>query len=585
MPVMDLWILKTGGSYLFQHIGYVDTAPGSYEWNIPPNIPTSTYWLIALIPGTYSGRAWFPKVSGKSAGSVGFTITKIVCKQHSDCPITGQYCDTTGACTNCQDCLLYRDGIDGTCPSSSACGNQGTPFTVGEARPIGTEASASIAIQAPLSLTCAGAALVTNNNTKISFAADSLTGFPRRMTSGLMGKLSNLADAIVPAFGQNYALRVNAAFLLAPTPIDPTNASLHYEGRAASLSLSHPTATITQSQLATLALMATQNGFSYVSFPDPNFVRVSTTPGSCKVALDLVILLDASGSIDDPTYGGVANTFSGKILPFIKQLVSSFVIGPNDTRIAVVTFSSEVVINFYLNTFNNVKDMTASIDSIYYLSGGTQTSKGVDAVANYVFTEAKGMRPLSSGVSRVMMVITDGQANDGYQPKAAATALRNNLNVNVFSIGVGAGINVPELVDMASSPSATHVYTLKSFAIINQLIGQMSTVTCGEPAILTPGDTSTVSISGCEIKYFKPQCGVFTSSLVIEVTDVQGSTNVYLSSSAKNPSPFANDQWLAANVSRKVFAITRTSTNIVPVYIAVQGVGSVNSFTLNVWSG
>ncbi len=50
-----------------------------------------------------------------------------------------------------------------------------------------------------------------------------------------------------------------------------------------------------------------------------------------------------------------------------------------------------------------------NISNVPYLTGGTQTSVGLNTVESSVFNEANGMRPLSQGIPRVLVVITDGQ--------------------------------------------------------------------------------------------------------------------------------------------------------------------------------
>ncbi len=72
------------------------------------------------------------------------------------------------------------------------------------------------------------------------------------------------------------------------------------------------------------------------------------------------------------------------------------------------------------------------------------------------------MRPLSAGIPRVMIIITDGQANFGFDPQIEATLLRESLNVNIFAVGVGCDLGMDELKFVATDPDSTHVYPLKS---------------------------------------------------------------------------------------------------------------------------
>jgi hypothetical protein len=143
------------------------------------------------------------------------------------------------------------------------------------------------------------------------------------------------------------------------------------------------------------------------------------------------------------------------------------------------------------------------------------------------------------------------------------------------------------LEEMASLPYSTYVTTLKSFAIINQLINQMTSSTCGSPTVVQPGSQTTSNVNSCEVKYFQPQCGSVTSSLVIEIVDVVGSTNAYISSVDSLPGPFSFEQAAYANTTRKTFKVVRSAADIRPLYIGVEGASTrgSNQFTINVWSG
>jgi hypothetical protein len=71
-------------------------------------------------------------------------------------------------------------------------------------------------------------------------------------------------------------------------------------------------------------------------------------------------------------------------------------------------------------------------------------------------TSINGLRPLTSGVSRVLIVMTDGGATNGYWPDGQAELIKQE-NVNVFAMGVGQGINQTQLEVMASAPENVYV--------------------------------------------------------------------------------------------------------------------------------
>ena len=59
--------------------------------------------------------------------------------------------------------------------------------------------------------------------------------------------------------------------------------------------------------------------------------------------------------------------------------------------------------------------MMDAIDVIPYPKGGTKTSIGLNKVREVLFTEEHGMRPAADGVAKVLVVITDGQSNSGFE--------------------------------------------------------------------------------------------------------------------------------------------------------------------------
>ena len=100
---------------------------------------------------------------------------------------------------------------------------------------------------------------------------------------------------------------------------------------------------------------------------------------------------------------------------------------------------------------------------------------------------------------------------------------------------------------------------------------------------MTPGQNTTAVADPCDIKYYRPQCGAFTSSIIIQVTDVVGSTNVFVSTRTENPGPY-NFTVFSSATPFKTISFQQNGT-IRPVFIGVQGVAATNSFIINVYSG
>jgi hypothetical protein len=79
--------------------------------------------------------------------------------------------------------------------------------------------------------------------------------------------------------------------------------------------------------------------------------------------------------------------------------------------------------------YENASTLINAVDVIPFTTGNTYTSDGLNMVRTQLMTTANGLRPLSTGVARVVIVMTDGVATSGYVNASRARACVN--------IGVG----------------------------------------------------------------------------------------------------------------------------------------------------
>eukprot|EP00054_Salpingoeca_dolichothecata_P028325 m.214394 g.214394 ORF g.214394 m.214394 type:complete len:6684 (-) comp26186_c0_seq6:25-20076(-) len=554
----------------------VDSSLGTLTWKVPVSVSTGNYWIAITPQSTLTVLGHMPSltVDSQGLGSRTFKIEHLTCNAHSDCEKRDAYCDTNSNCWPCDQCYAANDGFDGTCPSWC----NGADIDVGDTLPPNTdEKDASGSVRDFVIPGCPSYdELVVNNNEDIVFDPTSSTKDPHRMTLRLSRKLDLLATAVKATF-PNTKLRVISAY--EDKPADISLASLHNEGRAVTLSLDN---SVTEERLSILAgLAANVAGFDWVKFVNANYIYASVIPDGCTKPVDLVFLLDGSGSIEMPEYGGATGNFANQVLPFVKEMISYFNIGDSQTRVGVAVFSTSVSVAFHLKTYKSKTSILAAVDNISYPRGGTSTSLGIEAVRTQMFTAANGMRDQANGVARVCVVLTDGQANDGFQPAAEAKLLRDSLNVNVFSIGVGSYVNTAELESMATEPA--NVFSVKSFNSIQNIVDDISASTCAAPTILKLGTQTITTIANCETKYFKPVCAEL-SNFVLKLRTVSGNVHLYASASTQTPGPFDHEAKVENNDPVKTIIFSRTSND--PIFIAVLGAftGGPSSFTLDVSS-
>ncbi|XP_017288668.1 sushi, von Willebrand factor type A, EGF and pentraxin domain-containing protein 1 isoform X3 [Kryptolebias marmoratus] len=178
-------------------------------------------------------------------------------------------------------------------------------------------------------------------------------------------------------------------------------------------------------------------------------VRELREKSSC---LDLVFLVDESSSVG-------ANNFQSE-LRFIRKMLSDFPVAPENTRVALVTFSSKTHVVTRVDHISAPKShqhkcslFSQEIPSISYRGGGTYT-KGAFQRAAQILRQSRG------NATKVIFLITDGYSNGG-DPRPVAAALRER-GVEIFTLGIWQG-NIRELHDMASHPKDQHCYLVHNF--------------------------------------------------------------------------------------------------------------------------
>ncbi|XP_006809694.1 sushi, von Willebrand factor type A, EGF and pentraxin domain-containing protein 1-like [Neolamprologus brichardi] len=179
-------------------------------------------------------------------------------------------------------------------------------------------------------------------------------------------------------------------------------------------------------------------------------VRELREKSSC---LDLVFLVDESSSVG-------ANNFLSE-LRFIRKMLSDFPVAPENTRVALVTFSSKTHVVTRVDHISAPKShqhkcslFNQEIPAINYRGGGTYTKGAFQRAAQI-------LRHSRSNATKVIFLITDGYSNGG-DPRPVAAALRER-GVEIFTLGIWQG-NIRELHDMASQPKDQHCYLVHNFA-------------------------------------------------------------------------------------------------------------------------
>lgn len=137
-----------------------------------------------------------------------------------------------------------------------------------------------------------------------------------------------------------------------------------------------------------------------------------------------------------------------KLMAFISEVLDLFFTERDNLRIGLAQYATDVNDAFYLNTYNNRKDIADAINQVEYKGGNKiNTGAAIRHVQDVHFTKEKGSR-MDEGVPQILMVVTGGKSAD--DSKSAALGLKNK-RVRVFAVGVGD--NESELQNLASDPT------------------------------------------------------------------------------------------------------------------------------------
>ena len=159
-------------------------------------------------------------------------------------------------------------------------------------------------------------------------------------------------------------------------------------------------------------------------------------------------MLDSSGSIRSFNFVTMKN--------FVANVTANFEIRANSTHVGLIRFSDTASILIPLGSINNVQQLTTAINNVLYTRGGTRTDLALDLVPT-AFNNSR----INEGIPHVVILLTDGQSNEPTLTAQAAHRVHND-NIEVYSVGIGDGINKTELQIIASDPN--YVYLITDFS-------------------------------------------------------------------------------------------------------------------------
>ena len=186
--------------------------------------------------------------------------------------------------------------------------------------------------------------------------------------------------------------------------------------------------------------------------------------------IDLMFVLDGSGSIDQDDFQSVIN--------FVQNIVRQLDIGADRTQVGLITFDYSAVVQFRLNSYRTRTSLLQAIASTPYSGGGTNTA---DALRRLIkqFNTTFGARPLTQSIPRVAVVVTDGRSNSRVATITQARLVHDH-NILTYAVGVGSNVDITELNAIATTANSLYVHQLSNFdqQELDQLQESLSNQAC-----------------------------------------------------------------------------------------------------------
>ena len=149
------------------------------------------------------------------------------------------------------------------------------------------------------------------------------------------------------------------------------------------------------------------------------------TISECREPVDLIFVLDASGSIEFVNFEKMRN--------FVMSFVEEIDVESDVARIGLLLFSDNIRLEFNLNEYNSRLDIIEHVQSIPYTRGGTNTAAALQYVTDNMFTQPNGDR---NNARNIAFLITDGQSNNRENTMRHAKLLKDK-GIHLFVAGIG----------------------------------------------------------------------------------------------------------------------------------------------------
>jgi len=206
---------------------------------------------------------------------------------------------------------------------------------------------------------------------------------------------------------------------------------------------------------------------------------------------DIMLVLDGSGSVPASAWTATEN--------FCTQLVTGWMgaLQTGTARIGIVTYGSSPKLVSPLT--NNAQDLLGWCSNMTQNFGGTDTAAALNLAGTQLTTYG--------GLCRGIKLLTDGNSNNPKATDAVAERLKLASRVHIMAIGIGTGINMNELRDVASAPVATNAINIGDFSglgtVANGIVGK-----CTSAVYTQVTDCQYTNMMRCTVTNSRDRCAL-----------------------------------------------------------------------------
>ncbi|CAB3400752.1 unnamed protein product [Caenorhabditis bovis] len=191
--------------------------------------------------------------------------------------------------------------------------------------------------------------------------------------------------------------------------------------------------------------------------PGKRFVGNLGEAVTCPPTLDIVLLLDTSGDLDD-----VFLQQKNWTVKIVKELP----IHNEAVRVSLIQYAETAKTEFNFAKYSERNDIIAHLENMTFVQGNTRTGNALFQADNELFSYESGARQNSN---RLVIVFTDGLSID--DPTKAAKILRRK-GVQIYAISVNSIGFVPEMLGIVGD--ADNIFgPMDENRIVNRLLDEV----------------------------------------------------------------------------------------------------------------